>query len=415
MKVLQVHISDNGRGGGCIAMNRLHGGLKKAGVESKILCQRKESQSSDSVLIPRSSLTKLVEGGLRRVTSRLGFNDLHCVSSFGIRNVDAYRDTDILHFHCMHSGFFNYLALPGLTAGKTTVVTHHDMWHFTGHCTNSSDCDRWETGCGKCPYPDSHPRIQRDNTRLEWRLKNWVYNRSHFSNVIPSTWLTEIARQSILKHLPIHRIPNGVDTQVFRPLDPKQCRSLLGIPADKKILFFSAVRLDVSNSRGFEKGSDLLVKGLQMLPEALKKETALLLMGSKGEDIAKKVEMETCDLGYISDDRLKAIAFSAADLFVYPTRVDNMPLGLLESMACGTPMVSFKVGGVPDLVRPETTGYLAEPESVEDFSRGIVQLLEDEPLRNHMSRECREIALKEYSLDLQVQRHVDLYRKILES
>jgi len=414
MKVLQVHISDNGRGGGCIAMNRLHRGLKKAGVESKILCQRKAFQSSDSVTIPRSPFAKLVEGGLRRVTSRLGFNDLHCISSFGIRNMNAYRDADILHFHCMHSGFFNYLALPGLTAGKATVVTHHDMWHFTGHCTNSSDCDRWKTGCGKCPYPDSHPRIQRDNTRLEWKLKKWVYNRSHFSNVIPSAWLAEVAQQSMLKHLPIYRIPNGVDTQVFRPLDPEQCRSLLGIPPDKKVLMFSAMTMDLSTPSGLGKGADLLVKAVQDLPDKTKRETVLLLMGDKGEAIAEIAGIATLDLGYVSDDRLKAIAFSAADLFVHPTRADNMPLGLLESMACGTPMVSFRVGGVTELVQPGTTGYLAEPEDAQGLSLGILQLLEDGPLRDYMGQQCREIALREYSLDLHVQKHVDLYNHILQ-
>ena len=104
--------------------------------------------------------------------------------------------------------------------------------------------------------------------------------------------------------------------------------------------------------------------------------------------------MANLNLGYVSSDRLKSIAFSAADLFVFPTRADNLPLILQESLACGTPIVSFKVGGVPDLVRPGITGYLASPENANDFCNGIVQLLEDQNLRNSMSKNCRAIAVK---------------------
>jgi len=413
VKVLLVHLTDQGRGGGLIAMSRLHHGLKEAGVDSKILCHTKTLESSESLPIPRPLVVKILEGGLRRVTSRFGLNDLHCIGSFLIRYLDAYREADILHFHCMHGGFFNYLALPGLTANKPTVITHHDMWNFTGHCAYSYGCDRWKIGCGECPYPDTYPRIQRDNTHLEWKLKRWVYGRSNLTMIIPSTWLRQLAEQSMLRNFPIYQIPNGVDTDMFCPLDSRECRSRFGIPPRKKVLMFSAMTMDVSKSSGLRKGGDLLMKALQTLPEAVKSDTVLLLMGDKGKGIAKSVGIETFDLGYVSDDDLKAAAYSAADLFVYPTRADNMPLGLLESMACGTPMVSFKVGGVPDLVRPGITGYLAEPENTEDLSRGIVQLLEDRSLRKQMGRRCREIALKEYSLDRYIRRHVDLYRHIL--
>ncbi len=114
-------------------------------------------------------------------------------------------------------------------------------------------------------------------------------------------------------------------------------------------------------------------------------------------------------------DRLKSITYSAADLLICPTRADNLPLVLQESMACGTPMVSFKVGGVPDLVRPGVTGYLAQPEDAQDFCNGIVQLLEDETLRERMSQNCRAIAVAEYPLELQAQRYIELYRQVLSA
>jgi glycosyltransferase involved in cell wall biosynthesis len=90
-------------------------------------------------------------------------------------------------------------------------------------------------------------------------------------------------------------------------------------------------------------------------------------------------------------------------------------LVLQESMACGTPMVSFKIGGVPDLVRPDITGYLAQPEDTQDFSNGIIQLLKDEELRKTMSENCRAIALQEYTLELQAKRYIELYQQVLRS
>jgi glycosyltransferase involved in cell wall biosynthesis len=115
----------------------------------------------------------------------------------------------------------------------------------------------------------------------------------------------------------------------------------------------------------------------------------------------------------VTSDRLKALIFSAADLFIFPTRADNLPLVLQESMACGTPMVSFKIGGVPDLVRPGITGYLAAAEDPEDFCNGIIQLLENHHLRETMGENCRSIALAEYSLEGQSDRYIQLYRSLL--
>jgi glycosyltransferase involved in cell wall biosynthesis len=151
-------------------------------------------------------------------------------------------------------------------------------------------------------------------------------------------------------------------------------------------------------------GGDLLIKASQNLPDSLKQETVLLTIGEGGETLSEMVSIPVINLGYVSGDRLKSIAYSAADLFVFPTRADNLPLVLQESMACGTPMVSFNIGGVPDLVRPQQTGLLAKPEDAEDFTQKIIELLEDNSQREKLSQNCREIALKEYPIELQAKR-----------
>ena len=101
-------------------------------------------------------------------------------------------------------------------------------------------------------------------------------------------------------------------------------------------------------------------------------------------------------------------------MFIFPTRADNLPLVLQESMDYSTAMVSFNISGIPNLVRSGITGYLAHSENTQDFCDGIVKLLEDEPLRKKMSENCRDIALKEYNLDLQAQLYMELYKQVLK-
>ena len=211
----------------------------------------------------------------------------------------------------------------------------------------------------------------------------------------------------MLNRFPIHHIPNGIDTNSYQPLDKLLCKEILGISKYKKVLLFGAESLKDSR-----KGGDLLVKSLQILPESLKSETIILTLGNGGESITSDLGMQVISLGYISSDRLKSLAFSAADLFIFPTRADNLPLVLQESMACGTPMVSFDIGGVSDLVRHNITGYLAKSEDTQDFSNSIVKLLEDDQLRQTMNENCRAIAISEYALELQAKRYVELYKNI---
>jgi glycosyltransferase involved in cell wall biosynthesis len=404
MKVLQINQSDIS-GGAAIAAYRLHQGLLAQNVDSRLLVGEVKTSSDRVSAIPRH---RHIEPYIARISTRLGLHYLQYIGSFDIPKHDFYKNADILNFHNIHSGSFSYLAVPALTKEKPAVFTLHDMWSFTGHCAYSYDCTRWQTGCGSCPYPDSYPSIRRDNTRLEWQLKKWIYSRSNLTIVTLSHWLTQQVQQSLLNQFAVHHIPNGIDTNAYQPIDQELCRTLLSIPSNKKVLMFAAQSL-----KDERKGGSLLVQALAQLPTSLKSNLLLLMIGSGGENLSTATGIETLDLGYVSSDRLKSIAYSAADLFVFPTRADNLPLVLQESMACGTPMVSVKIGGVPDVVRPGITGYLAQPEDAADFSNGIVELLEDDQLRNQMKQNCRTIAVEEYRLELQAQRYLNLYSQVL--
>lgn len=405
MNILQIYQTDylHGGGGG-VSTYRLHLGFRKAGHEARILCRTKTVDSPHTVALP--PLTRW-ERRLQTITHPLGLNDIHCISSFSIPKHWTYRQADILFLTSFRAGF-SYQALPALTRNKPGVLTIHDTWPFTGHCAVNYDCERWKTGCGRCPYPDVVPAIKRDATRVEWALKNWAYQHSDLAIVSRSTAMTEQVKQSMLKRFPVHQIPGGVPADLLEPLDRAHCREALGIPQDKYVLMFAA--LSISQPW---KGADLLVEALQGLPASLKANTMLLLLGDKGHDLAHSCGMPVLELGQVMDDRAKATFFSAADLFVSPSRAEAFGLVSLESMSCGTPPVAFAVGGAPDYIQPGVTGYLARPQDAADLRAGIVQLLEDEPLRAAMGRNGRALVLKEYTLDLEVERYLRLFGEIL--
>ena len=406
MNILHINQSDIA-GGAAIASYQLHRGLLAQGAHSRLLVSQKMSISDPQIsrLPPHHFLGRQTA----RFTRSIGLSYVDIFNYKDFFQHPFYKQAEILNFHNLHGGYFNYLLIPKFSKQKPIVFTLHDMWSFTGHCAYSYDCDRWQLGCGQCPYMGNYLAIAQDNSHLEWQLKNWVYSQSKLFIVTLSHWLTQQVQKSILNRFPIYHIPNGIDTGAYQPLDPQFCRAALNISPHKKVLMCGA-----SNFSDPRKGGDLLIQALHKLPASLKADIVLLTLGQDSQPIAKQAGIETVELGYVTSDRLKSLAYSAADLFLFPTRADNLPLMLQESMACGTPMVSFKVGGVPDLVRHNVTGYLAEPYNVQDFATGIEPLLSDTPGRTQLSQNCRTIALQDYSVEQQAQKYINLYQQVLQ-
>jgi glycosyltransferase involved in cell wall biosynthesis len=404
MNVLHINQSDLGGGAG-IAAYRLHQGLLNEGVQSKLLVGIVQKNDPLVARVPRRNYP--FTGLLKNITDAMGLNYVSHLATWKIPSHKFYQEADILNFHNLHSGYFNYLFLPYLTQNKPAIYTLHDMWAFTGHCASSFDCNRWQTGCGQCPYPNTYPVIQRDNTKLEWNFKKWVYEQADLTIVTPSQWLADQAKLSILQNQSIYCIPHGIDTDTYVALDKPECRRCFQIN-HKYILLASALNL-----QDRRKGTDVLIKAINLLPKSIKNNTLLLTMGDGGESLKNEIDIDVFSFGYIEIDQIKVMIFSAADLFVFPTRGDIFGLVAQEAMACGTPTVAFDVCGVPDLVRPGITGELAEPENPQDLADKIEQLLIDGETRQRISQNCREIAVKEYNLTLQAQRYMQLYEQVL--
>jgi glycosyltransferase involved in cell wall biosynthesis len=409
MRVLQYYKTDFLKGGGGgIAMFRLHQKLRDLDVDSNILCKNKTTSSKFSSIYEVPKMITRIENLIKRVTIPFGLNDIHAISSFTLLKNIAVKSSDILHLHGVHGNFFSYLSLPALTKELPTVFTLHDMWAYTGHCAYSYNCERWKTGCGKCPYPENHPPIKRDSTHIEWILKKKIYEQSRLCIIALSKEQVKQVRNSILRGFPIHHIPNGVDTNEYFPIEKGRCRHILNIPHKKNVILFAALNLKQHN-----KGSDLLIRAINSLPKNLRSNLFILTIGSSGDELKLGSDIPILNLGFIQNDRLKAVAFSAADIFVSPTRAEAFGLVVLESMACATPVVAFGVGGILDLIKHRDTGYIAEPENHIDLARGIEELLTDADQINLMGEKSRKVSIEKFSIERQAKKHIELYRQLL--
>jgi glycosyltransferase involved in cell wall biosynthesis len=311
---------------------------------------------------------------------------------------------DVLHLHSVY-GFLDHGAF-FRTVSRPVVWTLHDMNAFTGGCQYNVGCRRFEASCGKCPQLGSGD--EDDLSRRIWMRKREAYrhviDEERLQVVCPSQWMAEEAKQSsLVADLPVEVVPNGVDAQTFRPRDAGGMRVALGIPSDHRIALFLA-----SSTERTRKGFDLLDAALGTLSA---EKTTLVSVGGGAPKLS--TSQPHVHLGHVDSDLLLSAFYNMADLFVIPSRQDNLPNTVLESMACGTPVVGFEVGGIPDMIRPGETGWLVKPESPRPLRNAMEQALADKEKRGRMATRCRKVVEEEYTLEVQARNYRRLYRRLL--
>lgn len=345
-----------------------------------------------------------------RVSNRFGWQYLLYLSSIALLRHRWVREADVIQMYNIHApanvDFLSHTVLPFLSRRKPLVWRLSDMWAFTGHCSYAYECQRWRTGCGHCPHLDVHPGLRRDTTAFLWRIKRQVYRRSRLVVVATSRWMAKLAAESpLLGRFPIHRIPNGVDTTTFRPIAKARARAELGIRAEGPVALLGAYEP--------RKGQAVVGRALADLARLRSgRGLAILTVGTQAPVIPD--EMPRHHLGEITDDHRLALAYSAADVFVFPTLAENLPNMALESLACGVPVVTFDVGGMADAVRPGQTGYLAQPGDPFDLAQGVRHVLALEPAAaSGLAHHCRAVAETEYSRSVELGHFLDLYRSLV--
>lgn len=419
MKVLHINSSDI-QGGAARAAFRLNRALNKLNTNSKMLVQFK---AGDDITIKSIIKTKIQKGlaiirpHYDMLPLKLFKNRQKGPFSVARTGVDICKneyakEADLINLHWINGGFLSLKAIKKLNQlNKPIVWTLHDMWPFTGGCHYSGGCAKYREKCGQCPMLNSSK--DRDLTRRIWKRKKNHYNNLNLTIVACSNWLAQCAKDSSLfNDLRIEVIPNSVDINVFKPIKKEIARGILNLPQNKNLLLFGAASATSDKRKGFYYLNEALGKIKDDYPQ-IKDDIELLVFGASYSEDINNLSIKTNFLGRLNDEHSLALCYCAADIFITPSLEDNLPNTIMESLSCGTPVVGFKTGGIPDMIEHKQNGYLAEYKSADSLARGIYWMLEDQDRLIDFGDTARQKVLDNYTYDIVGNKYLKLYKELL--
>ena len=412
MKVIHLSFSDI-IGGAARSSYRIHRSLLKAEIDS---CMWVNKAKTDDQTIEKP--TGIIERILTEFRSPLISNSLvkilktknmiihspSVLKSRWIKLINA-SDADIVHLHWIQNEMLSISDIGQIK--KPIVWTLHDMWAFCGAEHYTQD-HRWREGYLKNNRPANESGF--DLNRWTWKRKEKFW-KTPIQIVTPSKWLAECVNESKLMHnWPVNVISYPIDTDFWKPISKKIMRELLGLPKDVPLLLFGAFNSDKDQRKGY----DLLLSALENLKDQPKfKDVELVVFGQNKPKLPTKHAVPIHYMGKIHDDETLRAIYNSADAMLIPSRQDNLPNIAVEAHACGVPVISFNVGGLPDIIEHQKTGYLAKPFEIEDLANGILWFL-SHPDKKHLNNYTREQAVLKFSQKKVAEEYFNIYRHLLQ-
>ncbi len=417
MRVLIVNTSEN-TGGAAVAANRLKDALNTNGVKAKMLVRDKVSDDITVV-----GLKESIRNRWNFLWDRFGiFRHLHFskdhlweidTASCGtdITKLREFKEADVIHLAWINQGI---LSLKGirqiLRSGKPIVWTMHDFWPATGICHYPGECDHLQTHCSNCPLLPGDGS-SHDLSYKIWNKKKDLYKDENIYFVACSNWLLKQVKASgLFLGQRMLSIPNPIDTHLYHPMDKAEARLRASLPEDKRLILF--VSQKVTDAR---KGMNYFVKAVEQLVMAhpeMKENTGIALLGGHSEELAGSLPLPVYPLGYINDQRKIVCVYNSADVFVLPSLEDNLPNTIMEAMACGVPCVGFKVGGIPEMIDHQKTGYVAQPKDASDLARGIDWVLHEADAGQLSQSALHKVSVN-YSKRVVALKYIEVYNEAI--
>lgn len=421
MKLLLINTSDKGGAGKACA--RLHLGLLNMDVDSKLLLAIKTSNYIESyVLHPKTDNSllgklqkkalkilrelKLLKGPKKTeeelfVEKRTKGLELYSFpnSKYDITESELYKQADIINLHWV-SGFIDYQSFFQKNT-KPVVWTLHDMNPFSG----GEHYEELHLGIDELGFPEkrilSNEELEQFNKVLNLKKESLSQVKNlHF--VTLCDWMTSQLKQShFFSKFPIHKIPNGIDSNIFNIRDKPHSRDLLNIPLEKKVILFVADLID-ANRKGF----NILIKAIEKLEQH---NVQLFVIGNKNDSLNHLKNI--IQYGTVNDDRLLSSVYSAADVFVIPSLMDNLPNTVIESLFCGTPVIGFPIGGIPDMILHKKNGIIVEEVNVDALANSISRFLSEGVI--YSIEEIRKDAVNKYDEKVQGKNYIKLFESLV--
>ncbi|QEM05922.1 glycosyltransferase [Mucilaginibacter rubeus] len=419
LKVVHLNTYD-GNGGAGRACMRLNRALLSQNIDSKIIVHYKFGNNPDIKTFNRNIIQKSYTAAtiiLERILAKRFLKpDSRTPFSFTwfgrsvIKHPDV-RNADIIHLHWINHGFLDPKHIAGIRKlGKPVVWTFHDSNAFTGGCHVRYTCDHYQQQCGNCPLLIN--AADDDISHRIWQQKNKAYQQLDFNIITPSLWMqASVKKSSLMRGKAASNIPNTLETDVFKPIDKKKAKSKAGLPTDK-FIFLSGF---MPSRKDLHKGTQYLLESMELLRLRLGAETdqiELVVFGNRGTENLPGFPFKTSFLGTINNDEKLALHYAAADAFLIPSLEDNLPYTVMESLSCGTPVIAFTTGGIPDMVRHEHSGYLATYRSSESFTDGMEWIIKH-PERDKLNQQARQTIMDSFSEEVIAKKHIEVYNQLL--
>ena len=420
LKVVHLNTYD-GNGGAGRACLRLSDALNANGIDSEVLVYYKFGQNSKIKNLSKGLFAKMkaiFNIMAERYLARLFVKAVKTPFSlqwFGkslIHN-KTLKEADIIHLHWINHGFLSPKFLAELDLlDKPIVWTFHDSNAFTGGCHVRYSCEHFHQQCGNCPLLRSSGKD--DISHKNWLRKQKAYSELNFHIVAPSNWMAKSVKESSLLGMRnLNVIPNTIEIAVFKPYVKSEAKKILKIAANHFVIMSGFM----PSKNDKHKGTQYLIAALNELssrPEIPNDQIELVIFGNKDEKNMPDFPFKTTFLGTIHKDEHLAKCYAAADVFVLPSLEDNLPNTVMESLACATPVVAFKTGGIPDMVKHLQNGYLAKYEDATDLADGIEWLFLHED-KEAIQKEARKTILDHFAPGVIATKHEELYLDLLNS
>ncbi|MDP4283511.1 MAG: glycosyltransferase [Bacteroidota bacterium] len=402
-KVVQLQISIKSAGSSAL---RLHKAFTEEGIQSSIISLQTSIVTEQNIkyLSKKSRIISRLDGELRNYINRKTIKKYGSFSfpilGTNVSEMEEIKNADVIYLHWILGGFLNFSNIEQLfKLKKPVIIVMHDMWWITGGCHHSFDCNKYIEECNNCQFFPGNKKNDLSTKGFKKKLKLYSkYNNLFF--ISPSQWLYACAQKSLItKDKPVFYIPNAIDNTHFKPFDKNVARQILNINPTETVIAFGAVEVNSPY-----KGWALLQEALDILKrDSVLKNISILIFGSGyNKNIADAIPFKTNFLGYL-DEYSVTIAYNAADVFVVPSLADNQPTTVMESLCCGTAVVGFDVGGIPDMIMHKENGYLAKYKDSEDISNGIQYCI-----KNKIKGKILPIFEKTHI----VKKHLDLINKL---
>ncbi len=404
MKVLQINTTANTGSTGRIA-EEIGLMFQKQGHESFIACKSVGPSGSTSQIIRiGNKFDEYMHGIKSRGLDRHGFGS-KCATENLVNEIDRI-DPDIIGLHNVHGYYLNVeILFKYLKAVKKPIVwTLHDCWPFTGHCSHFEyvSCDKWKTECGKCPLYNRYPASWLvDNSKKNFQQKKKLFNGiNNLTLVTPSQWLKNQVSESFLSDYQVEVIHNGIDLDCFQPIEKNELISTYGLSEKKVVLGVASVWDRI-------KGLGYFIDLSKRLDDSFQ----IILIGLPEKKI-KELPANMVGLQRTENVEMLAAFYSAANVFVNTTLVDNFPTTNLEALACGTPVITFDTGGSPESIDDET-GTVVPKGDVDALYKAVLNMTSKE--KSRYSEKCRARALQYYNKEDRFKDHQNIYESALQT